>query len=48
MAAFLTRALDLPTVTGDTFRDDDGSVFESDIESLAAGRYHQGLQPTYQ
>jgi hypothetical protein len=45
MAAFLTRALDLPTVTGDTFRDDDGSVFESDIESLAAAGITKGCNP---
>lgn len=36
MAAFLVRALALPPSTADTFTDDDGSVFEADIQALAA------------
>lgn len=39
MAAFLARALDLPAFTADSFSDDDGSVFESDIERL----HHAGI-----
>jgi hypothetical protein len=45
MAAFLVRALDLPAVGGFTFADDDGSVFESDIEALAAAGITQGCNP---
>jgi len=36
MAAFITRAFDLPAVAGDHFSDDDGSEFEADIEAIAA------------
>lgn len=36
MAAFLRRALQLPASDGDRFSDDDDSVFEADIEALAA------------
>ena len=32
----LTRALDLPATTTDYFTDDDGSIFEDDINALAA------------
>ena len=41
MAAFLVRALGLVSPSGpvDTFGDDDGSVFEADIETL----YHHGI-----
>jgi hypothetical protein len=43
MAAFLVRARSLPAVTGtDLFVDDDGSVFESAIESLTAARITSG------
>ena len=35
MAAFLSRGLELPPATGDFFVDDDGSVFEDAINSLA-------------
>ena len=45
MAAFLTRALDLPAVNRDTFVDDDGSIFESAIESLAAADITRGCNP---
>ena len=34
LAAFLRRALDLPAGTGNTYVDDDESIFEDDIESL--------------
>jgi hypothetical protein len=36
MAAFLTRALGLPPAEGNPFSDDNGSLFEDSIESLAA------------
>ena len=36
LAAFLRRALSLPAAEGDTFVDDDESIFEGDIESLVA------------
>lgn len=41
MAAFLTRALHLPTTTADFFDDDDGTTFEHDINRLA----HAGITP---
>jgi dipeptidyl aminopeptidase/acylaminoacyl peptidase len=36
MAAFLVRALDLPATNTDYFSDDDASIFEADINRLAA------------
>lgn len=36
MAAFLTRALDIPATSVDYFDDDDGTLFEGDINRLAA------------
>jgi len=45
MAAFLTRALDLPAGAGNPFIDDDGSVFEGPIESLQAEGITQGCNP---
>ena len=36
MASFLVRALDLPSTTTDYFDDDDGSIFEEDINALRA------------
>jgi subtilisin family serine protease len=36
MAAFLVRALDLPATSRDSFTDDESSVFEADINRLAA------------
>ena len=45
MAAFLTRALDLPAGSGNPFVDDDGNVFESDIESLQHEGITQGCNP---
>lgn len=45
MAAFLVRALGLSYRVGDVFRDDDGSIFESDIEKLAAAGITQGCNP---
>jgi uncharacterized delta-60 repeat protein len=47
MAAFLVRALGLERPAGDpdTFADDNGSVFESDIEALAASGITRGCGP---
>lgn len=45
MAAFLTRAYDYPSVGGDRFTDDDDSVFEDAIESLAAAGITSGCNP---
>ena len=45
MAAFLVRALDLPPGPAGTFTDDDGSIFESEIEALAAAGITRGCNP---
>jgi hypothetical protein len=45
MAAFLDRALELPQPTGGDIVDDDGSVFEADIEGLAAAGVTRGCNP---
>jgi len=45
MAAFLVRALGVSGGGGDSFVDDDGSVFESDIEALAAAGITAGCNP---
>jgi hypothetical protein len=45
MAAFLVRALHLPASADDRFTDDDGSVFESYIQSLAAAGITVGCNP---
>jgi hypothetical protein len=45
MAAFLVRALELPAANGVDFVDDDGSVFEEDIERLAAAGITRGCNP---
>ena len=44
MAAFLARAFQLPDGDG-SFVDDDGSVFEADIERLAASGITKGCNP---
>jgi hypothetical protein len=36
MAAFLRRAYDIPASTFDAFDDDDGSIFEADINAISA------------
>lgn len=46
MAAFLGRAQDLSASDGDFFTDDDGSVFEDDIDALAASEITRGCTPT--
>jgi hypothetical protein len=45
MAAFLVRALELTDRAANPFLDDDGSVFEADIERLAAAGITQGCNP---
>ncbi|MGH8936421.1 MAG: S-layer homology domain-containing protein [Acidimicrobiia bacterium] len=42
MAAFLVRALELPAASQDHFSDDAGSIFEQDINALAAAGITQG------
>jgi len=47
MAAFLVRALGLEPVAGaNSFVDDDGSLFEADIEDLVAAGVTTGCSPT--
>ncbi len=45
MAAFIRRALGLPVATIDYFSDDNGSVYESDINAIAAAGITQGCGP---
>jgi hypothetical protein len=45
MAAFLTRALDLPASSVNAFVDDEGSIFEADIDALAAAGITKGCNP---
>ncbi len=45
MAAFLVRALGMTSRSGDPFVDDDGSVFEADIERIAAAGITRGCNP---
>ena len=45
MAAFLTRALDLPGASQDYFVDDNESVFEDDINRLAEAGITKGCNP---
>lgn len=45
MAAFLTRALGLTERVSDPFTDDDGSLFEADIERIAAVGVTLGCNP---
>ena len=45
MAAFLVRALDLPATSTDFFIDDDESMFEGDINRLAAAGITKGCNP---
>ena len=45
MAAFLARALDLPNTTHDFFSDDSTSIFEFDINRMAAARITLGCNP---
>lgn len=45
MAAFLDRALELPTSSDDRFDDDDASIFEGSINSVAAAGITLGCNP---
>ncbi|MGA7270203.1 MAG: ScyD/ScyE family protein, partial [Acidimicrobiia bacterium] len=45
MAAFINRTLDLPASADDAFTDDNGSVFEADINALAAAGITKGCNP---
>ncbi len=45
MAAFLARALKLTAGIGNTFIDDNTSIFEADIEALAASGITKGCNP---
>ncbi|MGA7269957.1 MAG: S-layer homology domain-containing protein, partial [Acidimicrobiia bacterium] len=45
MAAFIRRALGLPVATIDYFSDDNGSVYESDINAIAAAGITRGCGP---
>ncbi len=45
MAAFLVRGFALPPSAADTFVDDDGNVFEDDIQALAAAGVTLGCNP---
>jgi subtilisin family serine protease len=45
IAAFLVRMLDLPATGSDFFVDDEGSIFEDDINRLAAARITRGCNP---
>ncbi len=47
MASFLVRAFDLVPEPGDRFADDNGSVFEEDIEALAAAGITRGCNPPF-
>lgn len=47
MAVFLTRALELPPGSGNSFNDDDGSSFEPAIEALAAADVTRGCNPPH-
>ncbi|MDJ0498105.1 MAG: right-handed parallel beta-helix repeat-containing protein [Acidimicrobiia bacterium] len=46
MAAFLVRALNLPAAPTDYFTDDADSVFQADINALAASGITRGCSPT--
>lgn len=45
MASFLVRAMELPSPTSDHFDDDDGSIHEADINSLADAGVTLGCNP---
>jgi hypothetical protein len=46
MAAFLNRALHLAPSATDYFSDDNGTLFEGDINALAASGITKGCSPT--
>lgn len=45
MAAFLSRYLELPAASKDYFTDDDGSIFEDDINRVAEAGITRGCNP---
>ena len=45
MAAFLNRAIGLPAASKDYFSDDEGSVFEADINAIAEAGITKGCNP---
>ena len=45
MAAFIRRALDLPTASEDHFVDDSGNTFEGDINAIAEAGITKGCNP---
>lgn len=45
MAALLSRALNLPPASGDSFVDDDGHLFEAEIEQIKAAGITKGCNP---
>jgi subtilisin family serine protease len=45
MAAFLVRALSLPGASKDYFTDDNGSIFEADINAIAEAGITKGCNP---
>lgn len=45
LAAFLTRGLDLPATDLDAFTDDEASIFEQDVDRLAAAGITRGCNP---
>ena len=47
MAAFLVRAFELPPSIGDSFSDDDNSVFEAEIESLVESGLTSGCSQNW-
>ncbi|MPZ54546.1 MAG: hypothetical protein GEU79_17780 [Acidimicrobiia bacterium] len=44
-AAFLRRALDVPAATTDHFSDDDGHLFEGDVNAIAEVDITRGCNP---
>ena len=47
MAAFLVRAFEIPPSIGDSFSDDDNSVFEAEIESLVESGLTSGCSQNW-
>jgi hypothetical protein len=45
MAVYIARALDLPAATKDYFSDDNGSMFEADINRMAQAGITKGCGP---
>lgn len=45
MAAFLQRLLQLPATSADAFVDDDGGIFEADIDAIAGAGITKGCNP---